>query len=326
MEYRNLGKHGVKMSALSFGSWVTFHKQIGDDTAAACMELCYEHGVNFFDNAESYASGESELMMGRILKKAGWSRDTWMVSSKVFWGGKKPNQTGLSKKHVFEACHAALRRLQVDYLDFYFCHRPDPETPVEETVWAMHQLVMQGKVLYWGTSEWSAQRFMEAHEFAVRNHLVPPAMEQPQYNMFHRERVELEYQPLYEKLGMGTTIWSPLASGVLTGKYKTGLVGGTRLTLEGMEWLQTAALNEERAAKLTALESIASELHLSLPEMALAWCLKNPNVSTVIMGASAVSQLEQNLRALRAVEHLTPAVMARLEGILQNKPQNSFLA
>jgi voltage-dependent potassium channel beta subunit len=326
MEYRRLGKSGLKVSALSFGSWVTFHKQIGDDVATSCMKRCYDHGVNFFDNAESYASGESERMMGRILKQMGWSRDTWLVSSKVFWGGKKPNQTGLSKKHVFEACHAALERLQVDYLDLYFCHRPDPETPIFETVWAMHQLVMQGKILYWGTSEWSAVQIEEAHQVASQHHLVAPVMEQPQYNMFHRHRVELEYKPLYEKYGLGTTIWSPLASGILTGKYNDKFVGGTRLSLEGMEWLKDSALTEERVAKVKSLAVIANELNTSLPELALAWCMKNPQVSTVIMGASTENQVSQNLGALHIVEKLTPDVMEKIENILHNKPQVEFLA
>ncbi|HWY38125.1 MAG TPA: aldo/keto reductase, partial [Bacteroidia bacterium] len=219
MEYRRLGRSGLQVSALSFGSWVTFGAQVEDGIAEACMKLSYNNGINFFDNAEAYASGKSEIVMGNILKKMGWDRTTYVLSSKVFWGGKLPNQMGLSRKHVTEACHAALKRLQVDYLDLYFCHRPDPNTPIEETVSAMHNLILQGKVLYWGTSEWSAEQIMEAHTLARKYNLTPPTMEQPQYNMLHRERFEVEYKKLYEEIGLGTTIWSPLASGLLTGKY-----------------------------------------------------------------------------------------------------------
>ncbi|HTF02689.1 MAG TPA: aldo/keto reductase, partial [Bacteroidia bacterium] len=227
MQYRRLGKSGLQVSALSFGSWVTFGAQIGDDVAENCMKLAYDRGVNFFDNAETYASGKSEIVMGNILKKMNWDRTSYVLSSKVFWGGKKPNQIGLSRKHVMEACHAALRRLQVDYLDLYYCHRPDPDTPVAETVHAMNVLIQQGKIFYWGTSEWSAERIIEAHTYAEKNNLVGPTMEQPQYNLFHRERFEKEYAPLYEKYGMGTTIWSPLASGMLTGKYNDAAPGNT---------------------------------------------------------------------------------------------------
>ena len=223
MNYRRLGKTGLKVSELSYGSWVTFSFQVGLDEAVNIMELAYENGVNFFDNAEAYASGESEIIMGKALKKLGWSRDSFIISSKVFWGGEKPTQRGLSHKHVVDACHAALKRLQLDYLDLYFCHRPDPETPIEETVRAMHTLVMQGKICYWGTSEWSAKEIKEAYKISKDLNLTPPSMEQPQYNMFEREKMETEYSELFKNEKMGTTIWSPLASGLLTGKYINGM-------------------------------------------------------------------------------------------------------
>ena len=321
MIYRNLGKSGVKVSALSLGSWLTFGKLIDDKTAGKLMHTAYDNGVNFFDNAEGYYFGKSEEVMGKILKKAGWDRTTFMVSSKVFWGGKLPNQTGLSKKHVFEACHAALRRLQVDYLDLYFCHRPDPSTPMEETVWAMHQLIMQGKVLYWGTSEWSAQEIMEAHAVARQHNLIPPVMEQPQYNMIHRERVEAEYAKLYDVTGLGTTIWSPLASGLLTGKYNEGIPKEqTRLKEEELDWLKEVVLTPEKIEKARALTTLSGKLGISLARLAIAWCLKNPNVSTVILGASKTAQLEENLRAVEDVELLDDGVMEQIEEILQNKP------
>lgn len=321
MIYRNLGKAGVKVSALSLGSWLTFGKLIDDKTAEKLMHTAYDNGINFFDNAEGYYFGKSEEVMGKILKKSGWDRTTYLVSSKVFWGGKLPNQTGLSKKHVFEACHAALRRLQVDYLDFYFCHRPDPSTPMEETVRAMHQLIMQGKVLYWGTSEWSAQEIMEAHAVARQHNLIPPVMEQPQYNMLHRQRVEAEYAKLYDVVGLGTTIWSPLASGVLTGKYNEGIPKEqTRLKEENLDWLKETVLTDDNIAKARKLTSLAGKLGLSPAQLALAWCLKNPNVSTVILGASKTAQLEENLRAVEDVQLLDDGVMEQIEEILQNKP------
>jgi voltage-dependent potassium channel beta subunit len=324
MEYRRLGKSGLQVSALSFGSWVTFGAQIDDSVAEKCMVAAYEAGVNFFDNAEAYASGKSEIVMGAILKKLAWDRSTYIISSKVFWGGKLPNQMGLSRKHVMEACQAALQRLQVEYLDLYFCHRPDRNTPVEETVRAMSDLVSQGKILYWGTSEWSAQQIMEAYSVARQYGLVPPTMEQPQYNMFHRERVEIEYARLYSEIGMGTTIWSPLASGLLTGKYNKGVPSDTRIHRPGMEWLKEATIGEtakgkiELAKKLTVL---ASDLGTTLPRLALAWCLKNPNVSTVITGASKVEQVCDNMQAMELLEKMTPEVMESIETILQNKPK-----
>lgn len=323
MQYRRLGKSGLKVSALSLGSWVNFGGQVGDETAELLMLAAYDRGVNFFDNAEAYAEGRSELVMGRILKKAGWARDTFTVSSKVFFGSapsgqKRPNQTGLSRKHVMEACEAAMRRLQVDYLDLYFCHRPDPETPIVETVWAMNHLIAQGKVLYWGTSEWSAQQIQEAITEARANHLIPPVMEQPQYNLFNRARVEREYAPLYASpSGLGTTIWSPLASGLLTGKYNEGIPAGSRLAHPQMGWLRDSMEKNlpVRVPQIKALAALARELDLTLPVLALAWCLKNPNVSTVILGATKVDQLEENLRAIDALPLLTSEVTAKIEAI-----------
>jgi voltage-dependent potassium channel beta subunit len=320
MEYRRLGKSGLKVSVLSFGSWLTFGKQIEDGTAEALMHRAYDAGVNFFDNAEIYSKGQSEVVMGEILRKAAWARDTYTVSSKVYWGGDKPTQIGLSRKHVTEACHAALRRLQVDYLDLYFCHRPDKSTPVEETVWAMHNLILQGKILYWGTSEWSAQELQEAYGAARQYNLIPPTMEQPQYNMLVRNRVEVEYKKLYEGMGLGTTIWSPLASGVLTGKYNDGTADKTRLDIEGMDWLKNRILVEENLAKVSKLVAFAQELGTTMPRLALAWTVKNPHVSTAIMGASRISQLDDNLQALAVVPLLTDEVMAKIDAILGNKP------
>jgi voltage-dependent potassium channel beta subunit len=324
MEYRRLGRSGLKLSALSYGSWVTFKFQMADEAAIECMTAAYDAGVNFFDNAEAYASGESERMMGRVLKKLGWGRDTYCVSSKVYWGGDLPTQRGLSRKHIHDACHAALQRLQVDYLDLFFCHRPDLETPIEESVRAMHDLVAQGKVLYWGTSEWSAQQIQQAHGVAGQHGLTPPTMEQPQYNMFARERVERDYHPLYSEIGLGTTIWSPLALGVLTGKYKDGIPAGSRMSLPDYEWLRDRIESPEGRAnvrKAVELEGIAERLGVSLARLAIAWCLKNPNVSTVILGASNPAQLRENLQSLDAVALLTGEVMEEIESVLQNRPE-----
>lgn len=319
MEYRRLGKSGLKLSALSFGSWVTFKNQVDLRLAEQCLKLAYDAGVNFFDNAETYANGHSELIMGRALKNLGFERDSYCVSSKVFFGCRdrpRPTQQGLSRKHVTEACHQALARLQVDYLDLYFCHRPDPETPVEETVHAMHDLIQQGKVLYWGTSEWPAETIVAAHQIARERNWTPPSMEQPQYNLFHRERVEQEYAPLYRDYGMGTTIWSPLASGVLTGKYANGIPRESRLNLPGYEWLRDKYQNDEGRRRLRAVEKLAvtaRELGMSASQLAIAWCLKNPNVSTVILGASRLEQLRENLGALAQASRLLPDVVARIE-------------
>ena len=323
MQYKNLGKSGLQVSRLSLGSWLTFGKQISDDTAEALMTYAYEQGINFFDNAEIYARGKSEEVMGAILKKKGWSRDSYIVSSKAFFGigGEHPTQKGLSRKHLIEACEAALKRFQLNYLDLYYCHRPDKQTPIEETVWTMHQLIMQGKILYWGTSEWSAQEIMEAHMFAKQNHLIGPIVEQPEYNMFVRNKVEVEFSQIYKSVGLGTTIWSPLASGILSGKYNDQFPDGTRLGMDGLEWLKERNLTQERISAVLALGDLAKELGLSLPVMSLAWCLKNPNVSTVILGASKLQQLQENMQALGAQELLTPEVMQRIEDILQNKPE-----
>ena len=322
MQYRRLGNSGLQVSALSLGSWLTFGKQISDDVAESLMVAAYEKGVNFFDNAEAYAQGKSEIVMGKILAKQNWERSSYIVSSKVFFGdgGKKPNQTGLSRKHIFEACHAAMKRLQVEYLDLFFCHRPDKNTPIEETVWAMNHLIQQGKILYWGTSEWSAQEIMEAHMVAKGLNLIGPTMEQPQYNMFHRDKVEVEYSQIYKSVGLGTTIWSPLASGVLTGKYLDKFPEDTRLGMQGLEWLKELSLTEERLEKVRGLNKIASDLGTTMPKLAIAWCLANPNVSTVILGGSKVHHLEENIEALELVPQLTSEVLNQIEEVLQNKP------
>jgi len=321
MEYRNLGRTGLPISALSFGAWVTFGNQVPESVAEECMKVAYEGGVNFFDNAEAYAQGEAERVMGRILKKLGWRRSSYLVSSKVMFGAGAtfPQEKGLSRKHIYDACHEAMERLQVDYLDLYFCHRPDPSVPIRETVSAMTELIRQGKVLYWGTSEWSAAEIAIAHAHAARENMVAPVMEQPQYNCFHREKVEKEFEPVYRELGLGTTIWSPLASGLLTGKYSSGIPDDTRLSLPGMEWLKNmfeSDLGKKRIFQAGQLGKLAEELGVGLPAFALAWCLKNPNVSTVITGASKVSQVEANLKALEVVPMITEEVMERVEAIL----------
>lgn len=322
MEYRNLGKAGLKVSSLSFGAWVTFGNQVDDGTAEACMKTAYDNGINFFDNAEAYADGKAEEVMGDLLRKFGWARDTYVLSSKVFWGGRLPNQSGLSRKHVTEACHAALRRLKVDYLDLYFCHRPDPSTPIEETVRAMNTLIEQGKVLYWGTSEWSAQQIQEAKGIARALNLIGPTMEQPQYNLLHRDRVEKEYAPLFQSAGgLGTTIWSPLASGLLTGKYNDGIPEDSRLAHPSMKWMRDSMEKnpeqwKEKFDKVSQLAAIAGDLGVSLPGMAIAWCLLNPHVSTVILGASRESQVRENLKALEIVPKLTGEVRGKIEEVV----------
>lgn len=321
MQYRYLGRSGLKVSSLSFGSWVTFGTQLDVRGARTCMELAHDAGVNFFDNAEVYAEGDSERIMGEVLRDTGWPRESYLISTKVFWGGNGPNDRGLSRKHIIEGTHAALRRLGLDYVDLLFCHRPDLHTPVEETVWAMNLLIQQGKALYWGTSEWSAARILEAVLVAERNHLIPPCVEQAQYNMFTRHRVEVEYEPLYRLLGLGTTIWSPLASGLLTGKYESGMQPGTRLTIAGLEWLRAKLENEEgvrRIAKVKRLVPIAEELGSSVAQLAIAWCLLNPNVSTVLTGASRPSQLVENLKAIDLV--LAASTCEAIEAVLENKP------
>ncbi|MFM2207390.1 MAG: hypothetical protein RL213_1365 [Bacteroidota bacterium] len=324
MEYRRLGNTGLQISALSLGSWLTFGKQISDETADELMSVAYEAGINFFDNAEIYARGKSEIVMGKILSRKKWERSSYLVSSKVFFGteGKdaKPNQRGLSRKHIVEGCHDALKRLQVEYLDLYFCHRADKQTPIEETVWAMHQLIMQGKILYWGTSEWDASEIMEAIAVAKANRLIGPVVEQPQYNMMTRGKMEREYAHLFRYHGLGTTIWSPLASGVLTGKYNDAHPGDTRLNMEGLEWLHDRVMQERTLEKVKRLKVIADELGISMVRMALAWCLKNPNVSTVLLGASKPSQLKENIGCLSALPLITEEVMHRIEQVLDNKP------
>lgn len=324
MEYRRLGKSGLELSVLSFGSWVTFHKQLNDSLADELMGIAYDNGINFFDNAEVYALGESEKMMGRVLKKKNWDRTSYTISSKAYfgWRGKenKPNQTGLSRKHLFEACNEALQRLQMDYLDLFFCHRPDVNVPIEEVVWTMHNLIQQGKILYWGTSQWSAAEIMEAHRVAQQYKLIGPVMEQPQYNMFERFKMEQDYLPVFKNAGLGTTIWSPLAAGFLTGKYNDGIPADSRLGLEGFDWLKDRWIQDAKLEKVKKLTELAKKLNVSLASLAIAWTIKNPNVTTAILGATKRSQLEDNLKALDVVNILTPEVLAQIEDILQNKP------
>lgn len=324
MEYRFLGSSGLQVSALSLGSWITFGEQVGEDLAYECMQLAYDSGVNFFDNAEVYANGEAETIMGNIIKKAGWKRSDLVISTKIFWGGSGPNDKGLSRKHIIEGIEASLARLQMEYVDLVFCHRPDPYTPVEETVRGMNYIINHGKAFYWGTSEWSAQQIMEAYAIARREHLIPPQMEQPEYNMFNRERVEKEYARLYTEIGLGTTIFSPLASGVLTGKYNKGIPEGTRATLKGYEWLRRyleSDTTRQNIEKVKLITPIADELGCSMAQVALAWCLKNQNVSSVITGASRPEHVSENLQSLDIVEKLTDEVMEQIETILDNRPE-----
>lgn len=334
MEYRFLGRSGLKVSALSFGAWVTFGDQMDTDRAYACMKEAYERGCNFFDNAEVYAAGRAETIMGEVLRKAGWRRSDLVISTKIFWGGRPDpdggaplygaNDRGLSRKHIVEGTDAALRRLGLDYVDLIFCHRPDVDTPIEETVWAMNHLLQQGKALYWGTSEWSAERIRRAYDFARQEHLIPPLMEQPQYNMLHRQRVEAEYAALYDEIGLGTTIWSPLASGILTGKYNDGIPDGTRMSLPDYQWLRGELDGEAGRVKLQkvrALQPVAEDLGCSLAQLAIAWCLSNDDVSTVITGASRPGQVKENFAALDVAERLTPDVLETIEEILDNRPQ-----
>lgn len=322
MNYRRLGKSGLQVSELSFGSWITFANQIENGISERLMDIAYDAGINFFDNAEVYAAGKSEEVMGDILAKKNWARDTYIVSSKAFFGagGKLPTQRGLHRKHLVEACEAALKRLRVDYLDLFFCHRPDKNTPIEETVWTMHQLIMQGKILYWGMSEWSAQEIMAAHMVAEKYHLIGPTMEQPQYNMLCREKVEAEYAQIYKTVGLGTTIWSPLASGYLTGKYIGQKPTDTRLMRDELNWLADRTFTQENEERVVGLKKLSEELNISLPQLGVAWCLKNQNVSTVILGASKPEQLTETLQAADKVAMLTDEVMAKIEVILNNKP------
>lgn len=324
MNYRHLGKAGIKLSELSLGAWVTYGGQVGEEIAEKCMIAAYEAGVNFFDNAEAYASGNAEIVMGNVIKRLGWQRDDLVISTKVFWGGKGPNKRGLSHKHIIEGVNKSLQRLQMDYVDLLFCHRPDPETPIEETVRAMDILIKQGKAFYWGTSEWSAADILRADGIARQYNLTPPTMEQPQYNMFHRQVFEVEYQPIFKELGYGTTIWSPLASGLLSGKYANGVPEGSRAALPGYEWLLEETITPERIEVTRKLEPISGDLGCSLAQLALAWCLKNPNVSTVITGASRPEQVRENMKALDVVNKLTPDVMDHIDQILGNKPQTEL--
>lgn len=325
MEYRRLGKSGLQLSIISFGSWVSFHKQINDSIADELMGIAYESGINFFDNAEVYALGESEKMMGRVLRQKKWDRTSYTVSSKVFfgWRGKenKPNQTGLSRKHIIEACNEALQRLQVDYLDLYYCHRPDKNSPIEEVVWAMNHLMQQGKILYWGTSEWSAAEILEAHRVAAQYHLLGPTMEQPEYNLFNRHKIENEYLQIFKTVGLGTTIWSPLASGLLTGKYNNGIPEGSRLSIPGFEWLKDKTYAEEKLNKMRAYETLAKELNVSMAALSIAWCIKNPNVTTAILGATKKEQLLENMKCLEVLPLLTNEIMEQIDTIFGTKPR-----
>ena len=316
MEYRRLGRSGLKVSALSLGSWVTYANQVDSSHAREIMAAARDHGVNFFDNAETYAAGESERIMGEALRQLGWQREHFVVSSKFYWGlSNDPNvHHTLNRKYLMGAIDGSLRRFGLDYLDLIFCHRPDPETPIEETVWAMHDIISRGKALYWGTSEWSADEIRAAWDIAERHHLHKPVMEQPQYNLFHRQRVEQEYARLYEDLGLGLTTWSPLASGVLSGKYLDGIPAGSRGTLKGYEWLHERLLDEKRNAAIRKLQPIAAELGCTLSQLAIAWCLHNPHVSTVITGASRPAQVVENMKAMALLAKLTPEVVEKMQG------------
>lgn len=317
MEYRRLGRSGLKVSVLSFGSWVTFGPQLAGSLAESCLAAAYDAGVNFFDNAEAYSKGESERIMGEAIAKLGWPRESYVVSTKLFWGIRDHVnvKNTLNRKYLLQAIDGSLDRLGLDFVDLVFCHRADPETPIEETVFAMHDIVSRGKALYWGTSEWTADEIRAAWEIAERHHLHKPVMEQPQYNLFHRERVEKEYARLYEEIGLGLTIWSPLASGLLTGKYLDGIPEGSRGTLPGYEWLRDRLTDEESNAKVRALKSLADELGCTLAQLAIAWCALNPRVSTVITGASRVEQVHENLRALDVLGELDDATVARIDAI-----------
>lgn len=325
MEYRIMGKTGLQLSVLSYGSWVTFAKQIDDGISDRLMGIAYDNGINFFDNAEVYSRGESEKMMGRVLKAKNWDRTSYTVSSKAFFGWRgeanKPNQTGLSRKHLTEACHEALGRLQVDYLDLFYCHRPDKKTPIEEVVRTMNTLIEQGKILYWGTSEWSAAEIMEAHMIARELRLIGPQVEQPEYNLFKRQKMEVDYYTIFKNIGMGTTIWSPLASGLLTGKYNDGVPEGSRLALEGFEWLKDRTLSDEKIGRVRNLGNLAKELGTSLATLSIAWCIRNNNVTTAILGATKEEQLLENLKALDVLPLLTDEVMTKIDEIMGTKPE-----
>lgn len=319
MEYRRLGNSGLKVSVLSFGSWVSFHNQLGIETATACMQTAHDAGVNFFDNAEVYAGGESERIMGQVIADLGWERSSYVISTKFYWGiddGVNTRNT-LNRKYLLQAIDGSLDRLGLDFVDLIYCHRADKNTPIEETVWAMHDIVASGKALYWGTSEWHADEIRAAWEIADKHHLHKPRMEQPQYNLLHRRRVEREYARLYEDIGLGTTIWSPLASGLLTGKYLDGIPEDSRGALEGYEWLRDFLTDEANLDKVRNLKAVADDLGCSLAQLSIAWCAKNPNVSTVITGASRVDQVNENMVALEVIDRLDEEVMERIEGIVK---------
>ena len=324
MEYRRMGKTGLQLSVLSFGSWVTFHKQINDSSADELMGIAYDNGINFFDNAEVYALGESEKMMGRVLKAKNWDRTSYTISSKAFFGSRgkanKPNQTGLSRKHLTEACHEALQRLQTDYLDLFFCHRADKNVPVEEVVFTMNNLIQQGKILYWGTSEWSGVEIMEAHRVAQQYKLIGPQVEQPQYNLFERNKIEKEFLEIYKNVGLGTTIWSPLAAGLLSGKYNDGIPEGSRLGMEGFEWLRDKWVFQAKLEKVKQLAVLAKALGVSLASLSIAWVIKNPHVTTAILGATRKEQLTENLKALEVLPLLTDEIVKAMEDIMDTKP------
>jgi len=311
----------VKVSELSLGAWVTYGGQVGEEVATECMSAAYDAGVNFFDNAEAYSGGNAEVVMGNVIKKLGWRRESIVVSSKVFWGGEGPNDRGLSRKHVIEGCRNSLRRLQLDYLDLYFCHRPDPNTPIEETVWAMNHLLDEGLILYWGTSMWSAEDILKACEIAKDRGLIPPQMEQPVYNLLQRDKVEKEYLPLYSKIGLGTTIWSPLASGLLTGKYSRGIPKGSRASLKSYEWLRDNVVTTQNVETVRQLEPITKDLGCTLAQLALAWCARNKNVSTVITGATSREQVLENMQAAQVLPKLDDNVLRRIDEVVAKSPQ-----
>ena len=324
MEYRRLGNAGLQLSVLSYGSWVTFSNQVGDTQADRLMGIAYDHGINFFDNAEAYEGGKSEEVMGRVLKGKNWDRTTYTVSSKAFFGmygtNNKPTQKGLSRKHLVEACNGALQRMQLEYLDLFYCHRADPDTTIEEVVRTMNMLIQQGKILYWGTSEWSAEEILQAHAIAKELRLIAPVMEQPQYNLFERQKMEHDYLPIFREQGMGTTIWSPLASGLLTGKYNHGVPDGSRFAIEKYGWLRDRTLEQDRIEKVKNLEVVAKELSTTLATLAIAWTIHNPNVTTTILGATKEQQLNENLTALELYPKLTPEIMTEIDNIMGTKP------
>ena len=325
MEYRKLGHTGLQLSVFGFGSWISFHGQVDDKAAGELMQLAYDSGINFFDNAEVYAKGESEKIMGRVLRQKGWERSSYVLSSKAFFGWRndnKPNQHGLSRKHLREACDEALQRLQTDYLDIYYCHRPDENVPAEEIVWTMHQLVQSGKILYWGTSEWTAQQIQAAITVAEKYNLIRPVVEQPEYNLFRRRKVETDFAPLYDTYGLGLTTWSPLQSGMLTGKYNDGIPKGSRLDLPEFKGMMGMAYSEEKVEKARAFKKVADDIGASMSDLAIAWVIKNPRVTCAILGASKREQLEQNLKALDVAARLTPDQLKTIGDATRIQEQN----